>query len=334
MKGECKMADKMTFTDELVERIQAKKSILNVGLDPQLKFIPPHLVDWACEIYGRGCEGIARLFIRFNQETIDAVSPFAVSVKPQIAFYEIYGHWGLFAFEQTVKYAHKKGLLVVTDAKRGDGGDTAQAYADGHIGRVPMFQRGASESLSRAKSPLLTDALTIHGWIGSSCINPFLAAVKEYGTGIFVVVKTSFTPNSEIEQTETSAGIPVWVELAGKVAEWAKGTEGKCGYQNFGVVLGATYPDDAPKMREILPNGWFLIPGYGAQGGGADGAVVGVNKDGFGGIVNSSRGVIAAWSREQFRTTPKKYIKATAKAAEFARDDLNGALKRAGKYPW
>jgi len=324
-----KAKDRMTFTDKLVDAIRVKKSILNVGLDPQLKFMPPHLIEWAYQKYGGGSKGMAYLFKRFNQEIIDAVSPFTVSVKLQIAFYEIYGHWGLLAFQQTINYARKKGLLIITDAKRGDGGDTAQAYADGHIGRVPMFPKE-----TRAKPPLLTDALTIHAWIGSSCISPFLVAVKEYGTGIFVVVKTSFTPNSEIEQTKTSAGVPMWVELAKMVDEWAAGTEGKYGYQNFGVVMGATYPDDAPKMREILPDSWFLIPGYGAQGGGSDGAVVGINKDGYGGIVNSSRGIIAAWTKDKFKTESEKFAGAAAKAAEFARDDLNGALKRAGKYGW
>ncbi len=328
--------DRLTFTDKLIDAIQEKKSILNVGLDPQLKFMPPYLIKWAYKKYGGGSKGIAYLFKRFNQEIIDAVSPFAVSVKPQIAFYECYGHWGIRAFEQTIEYAHKKGLLVITDAKRGDGGDTAQAYASAHLGKVPMVNRDSTGEFHQFQSepPLFTDALTIHAWIGSSCVNPFLEAVKMYGTGIFVVVKTSFKPNSEIEQIIALDSNPVWVKLAMMIAEWAKGTEGKYGYQNFGVVLGATYPDDAPKMRKILPKAWFLIPGYGAQGGGADGAVFGINKDGYGGIVNSSRGVIAAWSRDQFRTESEKFAEAAAKAAEFARDDLNKALKRAGKYNW
>jgi len=328
-----KTKDSMTFTDKLIEAIGVKRSILNVGLDPQLKFMPPHLIKWACETYGRGCEGIARLFLRFNKEIIDATSSFAVSVKPQIAFYEIYGHWGLFAFEQTQKYARKKGLQVITDAKRGDGGDTAKAYAAGHIGRIPMFADDF-KTVIEVKSPLLADAVTIHAWIGSSCVGPFLEAVKKHGTGIFVVVKTSFTPNSEIEQINTCSGVPVWVKLAKMVAEWGAGTEGKHGYRNFGIVLGATYPEDASRMREILPNTWFLIPGYGFQGGGSDGAVVGINEDGYGGIINSSRGIIAAWKKDQFRTTSEKFAEAAAKAAEFAQDDLNKALGRAGKCPW
>ena len=319
--------EKLTFTDRMIEAIKEKKSILNVGLDPQLRFMPTHLVTWAFDTYGRSCEGIGHLFERFNRETIDAVLPFVVLVKPQMAFYEAYGQWGVWAFEETVRYAKSKGLLVITDAKRGDGGDTAQAYADGHLGEVPIFG-------GTVESPIRVDALTIHAWIGSSCINPFLAAVKKYGTGVFVVDKTSFDPNSEVEQTITQSGLPNWQELAKMVQKWGEGTEGKSGYRNFGVVMGATYPEDAEVMRQILPNAWLLIPGYGAQGGGADGAVVGFNKDGFGGIVNSSRGIIAAWQKGQFQCEPEKFAEVAAKAAEFARDDLNAALKRAGKINW
>ena len=322
------MIERLTFTDRMIVAIKEKKSILNVGLDPQPKFMPPHLVTWAFDEYGSTWEAVGHLYERFNRQIIDVVAPFAVSVKPQIAFYEAYGCWGIWAFEETIQYAKSKGLLVITDAKRGDGGDTAQAYADGHLGEVPMFSMGTTES------PLRADALTIHAWIGSSCISPFLAAVKKYGTGVFVVDKTSFDPNSEVEQTITQSGLPNWQVLAKMVEVWGEGTEGKYNYRNFGVVMGATYPEDAEVMRQILPNTWFLIPGYGAQGGGADGTVVGFNKDGFGGIVNSSRGIIAAWQKGPFQCDPEKFTAAAAKAAEFARDDLNEALKRAGKMNW
>lgn len=317
----------VTFTDRLIEKIRAKRSILNVGLDPQLRFMPPHLIDWALAHYDRTFEGMGQLFFRFNQEIIDVIRPFAVSVKPQIAFYEAYGYWGIWALEKTIQHAQSQGLLVITDAKRGDGGDTAKAYADGHLGKVPFFD-GAIES------PLRADALTVHAWIGRSCIDPFVAAVKEHGTGVFVVDKTSFAPNSEVEQTITQSGLPNWQVLARMVEEWGRGTEGKYGYRDLGVVMGATYPEDAQVMRAILPVAWFLIPGYGEQGGGSDGAVVGINKDGLGGIVNSSRAIIAAYLKGQFQTVSVDFARAAAKAAQAARDDLNAALKRAGKLPW
>lgn len=323
---------KTTFTDRMIEAIQRKKSILNVGLDPQLTFMPSDLVRWACDNYGYGCEAVARLFLRFNKEIIDATSDFAVSVKPNIAFYEGYGHYGIMAYEQTIRHARKAGLLVIADTKRGDGGATARVYASAHIGRVDMFRRDG-RGITSVKPPLLVDATTIHGWIAESCVQPFIDSVMKHGTGVFVVVKTSFKPNSEVEQVEVY-GRPMWQKLAQFVSQWAQGTEGKSGYQNLGVVIGATYPSDAEKMREILPKAWFLIPGYGAQGGGSDGAVVGINEDGFGGIVNSSRGIIAAFQKNQFRTEDKNFAEAAAKAAEFARDDLNKALKRAQKCPY
>lgn len=339
----------LTFTDKMIEAIKAKKSILNVGLDPQIGFMPPHMIRTALDMWGiteeRNGEKIrrltprraARIFLQFNRAIIDAICPFAVSVKPQIAFYEYYGRWGIWAFEETIKYAASKGLLVITDAKRGDGGDTAQAYADGHIGEIslPILKDGVL-GFESVPSPIRVDALTIHAWIGDSCVAPFVAAVKKYGTGVFVVDKTSFAPDSRVEQLITQSGLPVWQELAKMVDEWGRDTEGKYGYRNVGVVMGATKPTDAPTMKAILPKAWKLIPGYGRQGGGADDAVIVINDDGFGGVINSSRQVIAAWcdKKGQFQCEPEKFAEAAAKAAEFSRDDLNAALKRAGKMNW
>jgi len=322
-----------TFTDKMMELIERKRSILNVGLDPQLRFMPPHLID---EVYaktsGSGISKIARLFYLFNKAIIDAIEPFAVSVKPNIAFYESYGYQGIRAYERTVKYARKKGLLVIGDTKRGDGGDTAVAYANAHIGQVPVI--GIIGGTSCRPAPLSVDAVTINASIGTSCVDPFISCIKKYGAGVFVLTKTSFNPNSEPEQIKTTDGRSAWISLAKLVSNWGKGTEGELGYRSFGVVLGATYPEDAPTMRVILPNSWFLIPGYGAQGGGADGAVVGINRDGFGGIVNSSRGIIAAWNKGPFKSRSEDFANAAAKAAEFAKTDLNNALKRADKGLW
>ena len=341
------MTEELTFTDKMIEAIKEKKSILNVGLDPQPEFMPLHLLRWALDGFGTtekrngtivrrlSPEGIGNLYLRFNCETIDVVWPFAISVKPQMSFYEVYGYWGVWAFEKTKEYAKSKGLLVITDAKRGDGGDTAKSYANGHIGEVsfPILKDGELDFWS-VPSPIRADAATVHAWIGDSCLEPFVAAAKKHGTGVFIVVKTSFTPDSRVEQTITQSGLPMWQVLAQMVDEWGQGTEGKYGYRNVGVVMGATKPDDAPAMKKILPKAWKLIPGYGAQGGGADGAVVVINEDGFGGVVNSSRAVIAAWRKGQFQTDPEKFAEAAAKAAEFSRDDLNAALKRAGKMNW
>ena len=315
----------------MIEAIYAKKSVLNIGLDPQMKFMPPHLVQWAIGRWGKSFEAVGRLYARFNQEIIDATWPFATSVKPQAAFYEIYGHWGWWALEETIAYAKSKGLQVITDAKRGDGSDTAIAYADGHIGQVNLFG-------DMWPSPIRVDAVTIHAYIGTSCLKPFLEAVKKYGTGIFVVDKTSFKPNSEVEQIKAESGLPVWQELAKLVDNWGKGSEGGYGYRNVGVVMGATYPEDARIMRKLLPNSWLLVPGYGKQSEdmtpeeAADNAVVSFNDDGLGSSVNTSRSVLMAWQSEQFRCEPEQFATiGAAKAAEFSCSELNAALKRAGK---
>lgn len=272
---------------------------------------------------------MGRLFFEYNRRIIGAVAPFAIAVKPQIAFYERYGMWGVWAYEQTVECATKHSLLVLTDAKRGDGSDTADAYADEFIGRVKLFNE------KWAKGPMKADALTIHGYIGSDCLRPFVRAIKEYGTGAFVVDKTSFKPNSEVEELGCTSGRKVWEELALLVQEWGRGTEGQYGFRNLGVVLGATKPEDAPAMRGYLPKSWFLVPGYGKQGGGADDAVAGSDEDGNGVLVNSARGIIAAWMEEDpDKRDSDNFPQAAAKAAMASRDDLNKALQRAKKWPY
>ncbi len=316
-----------TFVDRLFAQMLEKKTVLCVGLDPQIFFVPPHILAWALKKWGNTVEAVARAFLRFNCETIDAVHEFVVAAKPQIAFYEEYGHWGLWALEETIAYARAKGLIVITDAKRGDGGDTAKAYARGHIGKIPMIQGDQF-------SPLRVDCVTIHGYIGKACVSHFVEQINIHGTGALVVDKTSFAPNSAVEQLVLAEGIPVWQALARLVDEWGRGTEGACGYRNLGVVMGATYPEDAPAMRKILPNSPFLIPGYGEQGGGADAAITGFNDDGLGGVVNSARAIQGAWQKGRFTCTSARYEVAMRQSAEFSRDDLNAALKRAGKLGW
>lgn len=320
-----------TFTDRLVGAIRRKRSILCVGLDPQLKYMPLHLRRWAVETYGRTFEAVGCLFARAMCEIVDAVADEAPVVKPNMAFYEEYGQWGVWAFEQVKAHAQERGLLVLEDAKRGDGGDTAEAYADGHLGEVPFWGE-SGDDLTTKRSPVVCDAMTVQPQIGSACVTPFVdRAVKLFGKGIFLVTKTSFSPNSEVEQFAEAMGKPAWVFMAELAHMWGEGTEGEHGWSNVGVVMGATKPQDAPKMREILPKAWFLVPGYGAQGGGSDGAVVGCTGDGPGCIVNSSRGIIYAYQKGDFVAPPEQFAEAARRAAEYARDDLNAALKRAGK---
>ena len=330
-----------TFVDRLVNEMREKQSVLCVGLDPQVRYIPESILKQGYEEAESddGREGAARAISTFNQKIIKAVKPYVTVVKPQMAFYEAYGYWGVWAFEKTVKFAKKQGLLVLEDAKRCDGGDTAQAYAEGHLGKVGVWDNYSEKARVLHTLPSFdVDAMTVIPYIGTSCVSPFVDTVKEYDKGIFIVDKTSFTPNSEIEQLQTISGLKVWQETALLVKKWSQGCEGGYG-NNIGVVMGATYPEDAPKMREILPDCFFLVPGYSlpeglGQGGDADGAIKGVREDGYGVIVNMSRGAIYAYRKGPFKCDPLDFVEATAKAAEFARNDLNAALKRAGKIPW
>lgn len=323
-----------TFVDKLMDEIKTKESILCVGLDPQHRYIPAYILEQGYKKAKnkKGFEPIAQAIVIFNKKIIKATAPYAVVFKPQMAFYEAYGYWGVWAFEETVKACKKERLLVIEDAKRCDGGDTSKAYADGHLGRVTVYDPEAKTTPS-FKPSFNVDAMTVVPWIGTSCVSPFVEAVKKFGKGIFIVDKTSFKPNSEIEQFMTINNRKVWEETAQLVQrEWSKETEGEYGIRNVGVVMGATYPEDAVKMREILPDCFFLVPGYGKQGGGSDGAVSGAVKHTIKIIVNSSRGIIYAYQDEQFKRDSLEFEEAASVSAEFARDDLNGALKRAGKW--
>ncbi len=329
------------FADSLCDGIKAKKSILCAGLDPQLRYIPPHLIREAVEKYGRTYHAVGQLFAKFNREIIDKIHDVVPCVKPQMAFYEYYGPEGLTAFVETVEYAKSRGLLVIGDAKRGDGGDTADAYADGYLGKVPFFGEYDNPTyLTQRTSPVNVDCMTIHGYIGEDCVGRFIARSKEHGKGVFVVTKTSFKPNSAVEQLETVgfpewSKRPVWQELARLVEKWGEGTEGGSGLRNVGVVMGATYPEDAPTMRKILPNSIFLIPGFGGQGASADDAVAGIRQDGFGGIVNNSRNLTYAWQNKKgkYQCEPEKFADAARLQALSDRDELADACKRAGKWP-
>jgi orotidine-5'-phosphate decarboxylase len=323
-----------TFVDKLIEEIQEKKSILCVGLDPQIKYFPKHILEQGYKeaVDKSRFEPAARAITLFNRAVIEAIAKYAVIIKPQRAFYELYGPWGIMAFEQTVKFCKEAGLLVLEDAKRSDGGDTAWAYAKGHLGNVGVWRRDSNDLLEIQS--LNVDAMTVMPQIGSSCVKPFVETAKKHGKGIFLVVKTSFIPNSEVEQINTKDGLKVWEEIASLVVEkWSGGCEGESGINNIGVVVGATYPEEGIRMRELLPDCFFLVPGYGAQGGGADGAIKGIMPSGLGVIVNSSRGINYAYLRD-FKCDQKDFAKAAGKAAEFARDDLNKALKKVSKIPW
>ncbi len=322
-----------TVIDKLLEKIDEKKNPCVVGLDPVLERIPKHLIN------GDSFEDVAEAFRKFNFAIIDSIADLIPAVKPQIAFYEKYGPEGVKAFKDTVDYARSKGLIVIEDGKRNDIGSTAQAYADGHLGVV--------KTPSSEKPSFDLDFLTVNPYLGSDGLNPFFEVCKEHGKGIFILVKTSNPSSGEFQdrlvevnpderEQLISKGIEVYDKtqlynlVALQVNKYAQQFIGARGYSPIGAVVGATYPEQAETLRKLMPNSFFLVPGYGAQGGGGEGVVPCFNKDGYGAVVNSSRGIIFA--HEKYGD-PERFAEAAREATKEMIRDIVGALARSGKLP-
>jgi len=291
--------------EKLVERIKKLEAPIVVGLDPTLNFVPGFLLDKAINEKGETLEAAADAIFEFNKKIVDAVYDLIPAVKPQIAMYEQFGIPGLMAYKQTVDYCHEKGLLVIGDAKRGDIGSTSTAYAIGHLGKVKI---GSTEI-----APIDTDFLTINPYMGSDSVVPFVEECKKYDKGLFILVKTSNPSSGEFQ--DQKVGKKAVYELVGKkVDEWGAELV-KNGYSDVGAVVGATYPEMGEVLREIMPKAYILVPGYGAQGGTAAELKPFFNKDGLGAIVNSSRGIIAAYKQEKYAEYGAEGFTEAARAA-------------------
>lgn len=291
--------------EKLVERIKKLEAPIVVGLDPTLNFVPGFLLDKAINEKGETLEAAADAIFEFNKKIVDAVYDLIPAVKPQIAMYEQFGIPGLMAYKQTVDYCHEKGLLVIGDAKRGDIGSTSTAYAIGHLGKVKI---GSTEI-----APIDTDFLTINPYMGSDSVVPFVEECKKNDKGLFILVKTSNPSSGEFQ--DQKVGKKAVYELVGKkVDEWGAGLV-RNGYSDVGAVVGATYPEMGEVLREIMPKAYILVPGYGAQGGTAAELKPFFNKDGLGAIVNSSRGIIAAYKQEKYAEYGAEGFAEAARAA-------------------
>jgi len=276
--------------EKLVSRIKKLNAPIVVGLDPTLNFVPKFLLEKAINEKGETLEAAADAIFEFNKKIVDAVYDLIPAVKPQIAMYEQFGIPGLMAYKKTLDYCHEKGLLVIGDAKRGDIGSTSTAYAIGHLGKVKI---GSTEI-----APIDADFLTINPYMGSDSVVPFLEECKKNDKGLFILVKTSNPSSGEFQ--DQKVGEKAVYELVGKkVDEWGLDTV-RGNYSDIGAVVGATYPEMGKVLREIMPKAYILVPGYGAQGGTAAELKPFFNKDGLGAIVNSSRGIIAAYKQEKY----------------------------------
>jgi len=305
--------------NKLVDKIKKVDAPIVVGLDPMMNYIPEHITKAAFAEYGETLEGAAEAIWQYNKGIVDATYDIIPAVKPQIAMYEQFGIEGLKAFQKTVDYCKSKDLVVIGDVKRGDIGSTSSAYAVAHLGKVQVG--------TKKISVFNEDFATVNPYLGSDGINPFIDVCKEENKGIFILVKTS-NPSSGEFQDQLVNGRPLY-ELVGKqVAKWGETHMGD-EYSYIGAVVGATYPEMGKILRKLMPKTYILVPGYGAQGGTAKDLAPYFNEDGLGAIVNSSRGIIAAYKQEKYASFGGlNYADASRQAVLDMTEDIRGALKK------
>lgn len=304
--------------NKLVEKIKKTEAPIVVGLDPMLNYVPEHVQKAAYEQYGETLEGAAEAIWQFNKEIIDKTYDLIPAVKPQIAMYEQFGIPGMIAYEKTVTYAQEKDLVVIGDIKRGDIGSTSAAYAVGHLGKVQVG--------SKTYSGFHEDFATVNPYLGSDGVKPFMDVCRQEKKGLFILVKTS-NPSSGEFQDQLIDGKPLYELVGEKVAAWGEELMGDQ-YSYIGAVVGATYPEMGKVLRKVMPKSFILVPGYGAQGGQGKDLVHFFDEDGLGAIVNSSRGIIAAYKQEAYaKFGAENFADASRAAVEAMIADIRGSLE-------
>lgn len=301
--------------DRLIERIRDMQNPTVAGLDPKLDYVPRFICDEAFSKYSDPLEAAAAALLTFNKGLIDALCDIVPAVKPQCAYYEMYGWQGMRALYETIAYAKKKGMFVITDGKRNDIGATMQAYAAAHLGTTAV--RGEQIAAFDA------DALTVNGYLGTDGIKPLTEICAAQDKGVFVLVKTSNASSGEL-QDKCIGDKPVYRVMGDMCEAWGEPTRGAYGYSAVGAVVGATYPQQLAELRGALPHTFFLVPGYGAQGGGAKDVVPAFDKNGDGAIINSSRGIMCAYQKNG--CDEQDYAKAARAEALRMRDDIAAAI--------
>lgn len=304
--------------NKLISNIRKTHAPIVVGLDPMLGYIPEHVKAKAFAEFGETLEGAAEAIWQYNKEIVDCTYDLIPAVKPQIAMYEQFGVEGVKAFKKTVDYCKEKGLVVIGDVKRGDIGSTSAAYAVGHLGKVQIG--------SKTYAGFDEDFATVNPYLGSDGIKPFVDVCKEEKKGLFILVKTS-NPSSGEFQDRMIDGRPLYELVGEKVAQWGADCMGD-DYSYIGAVVGATYPEMGKALRKIMPKAYILVPGYGAQGGKGADLVHFFNEDGLGAIVNSSRGIIAAYKQEAYaKFGPEHFGEASRAAVKDMVKDIDTALQ-------
>ena len=307
--------------DRLIKAIAEKKNPTAVGLDTRFEYIPDAKVRPGKREVWRRAEAI----LKYNKSIVDHVYEYVPAVKVQIAYYEMLGLAGIECFLETAAYAKKKGLLVMADAKRNDIGATAEAYAEAFLSteqpRDEMFY---------------ADYLTVNPYLGEDGIRPFIERCAKHDKGIFVLVKTSNPSSGQLQDQILQNGQKVYRHMGNLVGEWGKNLIEDAGYSRVGAVVGATYPEELSELRATMPHTFFLVPGYGAQGGGAADVIGGFDENGTGAIINASRSVLCAWMREPWKNefTPAQFAQAARAEVIRMRDDITGAMRKRGVCPW
>ena len=304
----------MSF-DRLIKKIIETKNPTVVGLDPKLAYVPDYIKNEFFNADGMTLKAAAKSIFLFNQLIIDSICDIVPAIKPQAAYYEMYGHYGVKTLEKTIRYAKLKGMFVITDGKRNDIGATMEAYTSAHLGTVMV---GDTEC-----EPFAADALTVNGYLGTDGIDPLLKVCAEKDKGIYVLVKTSNKSSGEL-QDKLIDGTPVYAVMGDMCEKWGENQIGEYDYSSVGAVVGATYPEQLSELRKRLTHTMFLVPGYGAQGGGAEGIAGAFDKNGLGAIVNSSRAIMCAYKKENCPET--EFAQAARREAIRMRDDITSFI--------
>ena len=298
--------------DQLIEKIKIMKNPTVIGLDPRYEMLPKYVKDK----YPKTLEGVGQAIIEYNKALIDAIYDIIPAIKPQIAFYEMYGIPGMQAFKETCEYAKQKGMFVIADIKRGDIGSTAQGYSNAYLGKTKIEEN--------EQSLYDIDFVTVNPYMGTDCVKPFIDDCKKYNKGLFILVKTSNPSSGELQDVKLENGEEVYTRVAKYVEKWGEELRGEYKYSSISAVVGATYPEQLKQLRQIAPHTYFLIPGYGAQGGKAEDIALGFDENGLGGIVNASRSLMCAYKSEMWKDKfeEKDYAKATRAEAIRMKEEL------------
>ena len=310
------MKNKINAMDRLIEKIKQTNNPTVMGLDPRYEMIPKYVTSK----YEQNLEGVGKAIIEFNKSLIDATCDIVPAIKPQIAFYEMYGISGMKAFKETCQYAKEKGMIIIADCKRGDIGSTASGYSNAFLGKTSIGEK--QEAIYDV------DFITVNPYIGTDCVKPFIEDCIKYDKGIFVLAKTSNPSSGELQDLKLENGKEIYSQVTDLIEKWGEDLRGKYEYSSIAAVVGATYPEQLEKIRKQAPHTYFLIPGYGAQGGKASDIALGFDQNGLGGIVNASRSLMCAYKSDYLKEKfgEEEYALATREEALRMKEELNQAI--------